>query len=120
MRDFLLIVISIYKCVERKYFAIYKAFETVYVSYFMFKVHGGTTYKDIERNVLHAEMMALQNEQINANVDTVLFFDEANTTEALGMIKEIMVDRRCNGRTLSDRLKFIVACNPYRKQVEFP
>lgn len=63
-------------------------------------------------------MMALKNEQINRNVDTVLFFDEANTCEALGMIKEIMVDRRCNGRPLSDRLKFIVACNPYRRQVQ--
>ena len=94
-------------------------FVAIYVSRFMLKIHGGTTYKDIERNVLHAEMLALKNEQINRNVDTVLFFDEANTSEALGMIKEIMVDRRCNGRPLSDRLKFIVACNPYRRQVEF-
>ena len=43
------------------------------------------------------------------------FFDEANTTDALGMIKEIIVDRSCNGRPLSDNLKFVVACNPYRK-----
>ena len=84
-----------------------------------FKIHGGTTYKDIERNVVHAEAMAIKNEQHNKNVDTVLFFDEANTTDALGMIKEIMVDRRCNGRPLSDHLKFIVACNPYRRQVQF-
>ena len=80
------------------------------------KIHGGTTSKDIERNVLHAEKMAVSNAQLG--IDTVLFFDEANTTEALGMIKEIMIDRRCNGRRLSlesNRLKFIVACNPYRK-----
>ena len=64
--------------------------------------------------------MALQNEQHKKHVDTVLFFDEANTTDALGMIKEIMMDRRCNGRPLSDRLKFIVACNPYRRQVQIP
>lgn len=92
-------------------------FWSIFVSRLIFKIHGGTTYKDIERNVLHAEMMALKNEQINRNVDTILFFDEANTCEALGMIKEIMMDRRCNGRPLSDRLKFIVACNPYRRQV---
>lgn len=82
------------------------------------KIHGGTTLKDIERNVLHAEAMADRNRQYD--IDTVLFFDEANTTEALGMIKEIMVDRRCNGRPLSlesNRLKFIAACNPYRKYV---
>ena len=80
------------------------------------KIHGGTTSKDIERNVLRAEKMAVGNAQLG--IDTVLFFDEANTTEALGMIKEIMIDWRCNGRRLSlesNRLKFIVACNPYRK-----
>ena len=49
-------------------------------------------------------------------MDTVLFFDEANTTDALGMIKEIMVDRRVNGRKINaKRLQFIAACNPYRK-----
>ncbi|KAJ7339358.1 hypothetical protein OS493_005752 [Desmophyllum pertusum] len=84
----------------------------------LMKIHGGTTCKDIEKNVLHAEQMALKNEQHGNQIDTVLFFDEANTTEAFGMIKEIMVDRRCNGRPLSDRLKFIVACNPYRRHTD--
>ena len=52
------------------------------------------------------------------NIDTVLFFDEANTTEALSMIKEVMVDRRINGRPVGrglPRLQFIAACNPYRR-----
>lgn len=48
-------------------------------------------------------------------LDTVVFFDEANTTEAIGLIKEIMCDRRMNGRTVSNALKFIAACNPYRR-----
>ena len=61
--------------------------------------------------------MAVKNAQ--HDIDTVLFFDEANTTEALGMIKEIMVDGRCNGRLLESRLKFIVACNPYQRYVRF-
>ncbi|PFX15559.1 E3 ubiquitin-protein ligase RNF213 [Stylophora pistillata] len=84
----------------------------------LMKIHGGTTYKDIERNVLQAEALAINNRQEGKNINTVLFFDEANTTEALGMIKEIMVDRRCNGRPLNDSLKFIVACNPYRKHTD--
>jgi hypothetical protein len=29
-------------------------------------------------------------------MDTVLFFDEANTTEAIGVIKEIMCDKSLN------------------------
>ena len=55
--------------------------------------------------------MAVKNERLGKKIDTVLFFDEANTTDALGMIKEIIVDRSCNGRPLSDNLKFVVACN---------
>ena len=63
-----------------------------------------------------AEKMARENE--SHGIDTVLFFDEANTTGALGMVKEVMVDRRVNGRKIGvglKRLQFIAACNPYRK-----
>ncbi|PFX29705.1 E3 ubiquitin-protein ligase RNF213 [Stylophora pistillata] len=85
----------------------------------LMKVHGGTTYKDIEKKVEEAEAMAMVNETLN--IDTVLFFDEANTTDALGMIKEVMVDRRVNGRKIGvglKRLQFIAACNPYRKHTD--
>jgi len=53
-------------------------------------------------------------------VDTVLFFDEANTTEAIGLIKEIICDKRMKGKPLlsADGLKVIAACNPYRKYVK--
>ena len=80
------------------------------------KVHGGTSYAEIEKKVEHAEKLALCNEKIN--VDTILFFDEANTTDAIDLIKEIMVDRRVNGRAINPQMKklhFIAACNPYRK-----
>ena len=46
---------------------------------------------------------------------TVLFFDEANTTEAIGLIKEIMCDRRFHGKRIPENIKFIAACNPYRQ-----
>ena len=80
------------------------------------KVHGGTTYEDIELKVKQAEDMARENQ--DKKIDTVLFFDEANTTEALSMIKEVMVDRRIRGRRIGlglERLQFIAACNPYRR-----
>lgn len=79
-------------------------------------MHGGTSYTEIENKVEEAEKIACCNDKIN--VDTVLFFDEANTTDALDLIKEIMVDRRVNGRAINPelaRLHFIAACNPYRK-----
>ncbi|XP_067057901.1 E3 ubiquitin-protein ligase rnf213-alpha-like isoform X3 [Acropora muricata] len=83
------------------------------------KVHGGTTYQDIEAKVKQAEQMAQENQY--KNIDTVLFFDEANTTEALSMIKEVMVDRRIRGRRIGlglERLQFIAACNPYRRHTD--
>ena len=49
------------------------------------------------------------------NMDTVVFFDEANSTNAIGLIKEIMCDRRLHGKPVSTDLKFIAACNPYRR-----
>ena len=51
----------------------------------------------------------------DSSLDTVVFFDEANTTDAIGLIKEIMCDRRINGKPVSEGLKFIAACNPYKK-----
>ena len=48
-------------------------------------------------------------------MDTVVFFDEANTTDAICLIKEIMCDRRINGKPISHDIKFVAACNPYRK-----
>ena len=50
-------------------------------------------------------------------MQTVLFFDEANTTEDIGLIKEIMCDLTIKGAPLSDmhELKLIAAGNPYRK-----
>ena len=89
---------------------------TFVIHHFLFKVHGGTTYEDIKLKVHQAEEMARANQ--DKNIDTVLFFDEANTTEALTMIKEVMVDRRINGRPIRqglERLQFIAACNPYRR-----
>ena len=62
-----------------------------------------------------AKKVAEENKKVE--LDTVVFFDEANTTEALGLIKEIMCDRRIKGKPISSDIKFIAACNPYRKSV---
>ena len=77
------------------------------------QVHGGITESDVTKFVEKAEEEAKINRQ--SALDTVVFFDEANTTDAIGLIKEIMCDRRLHGRPISRDLKFIAACNPYRK-----
>ena len=79
------------------------------------QVHGGTTERDIAGFIEKAEQESAVNKI--SGVDTVVFFDEANTTDAIGLIKEIMCDRRIYGKPVSDDLKFITACNPYRKFV---
>ncbi|KAM4715158.1 LOW QUALITY PROTEIN: E3 ubiquitin-protein ligase rnf213-beta [Anableps anableps] len=80
------------------------------------KVHGGTTAEMIYRKVREAEVLAYKNQQ-DHNLDTILFFDEANTTEAIFAIKEILCDQTVKGQPLKPQsgLKIIAACNPYRK-----
>ncbi|XP_053516781.1 E3 ubiquitin-protein ligase RNF213 [Artibeus jamaicensis] len=80
------------------------------------KVHGGTTADMIYARVQEAESLALVNKQEH-QLDTVLFFDEANTTEAVSCIKEVLCDHTVGGRRLAEGsgLHIIAACNPYRK-----
>ncbi|XP_067343642.1 E3 ubiquitin-protein ligase rnf213-beta isoform X4 [Channa argus] len=80
------------------------------------KVHGGTTAEMIYRKVRQAEVLAETNRRIH-KLDTILFFDEANTTEAIFAIKEILCDQSVKGKPLKadSGLKIIAACNPYRK-----
>ncbi|KAM9831669.1 E3 ubiquitin-protein ligase rnf213-beta [Neosynchiropus ocellatus] len=79
------------------------------------KVHGGTTAEVIYRKVKEAEVLAEQNTRIH-KIDTILFFDEANTTEDIFAIKEVLCDRSVRGNPLKmSGLKIIAACNPYRK-----
>ncbi|XP_060084373.1 E3 ubiquitin-protein ligase rnf213-alpha-like [Ylistrum balloti] len=87
----------------------------------LMKVHGGTRTKDIIKKVKEAEKIARENaDTYGHHIQTVLFFDEANTTEAIGLIKEIMCDRTIGGNQLKlcRSLKIIAACNPYRKHSE--
>ncbi len=83
-------------------------------------MHGGTTTYDILQKVEVAGQLARSNQAKYGNkIDTVLFFDEANTTDAIGLIKEIMCDGTIHGESLPNLhgLKIIAACNPYRKLV---
>ncbi|XP_068769747.1 E3 ubiquitin-protein ligase RNF213 isoform X2 [Struthio camelus] len=80
------------------------------------KVHGGTTAGMIYARIKEAEAIAKTNKEQHG-LDTVLFFDEANTTEAVSSIKEVLCDRTVQGQPLAScsGLQIIAACNPYRK-----
>lgn len=84
------------------------------------QVHGGTTANDIIKKVhLAARITESMTKNSHEAVMTVLFFDEANTTEAISLIKEIVTDKTIQGRLLPQLhgLKIIAACNPYRRCV---
>ncbi|XP_040919421.1 E3 ubiquitin-protein ligase rnf213-alpha isoform X2 [Toxotes jaculatrix] len=83
------------------------------------KVHGGTTSEMIYNKVREAEDIASINKQ-DYGFDSVLFFDEANTTEAISSIKEILCDKTVKGESLIPHcgLQIIAACNPYRKHTD--
>ena len=78
------------------------------------QVHGGITETDVLEFVHFVNKAAKRNAQQGVPM-TIAFFDEANTTDALGLIKEVMCDHRINGQQISKHIKFIAACNPYRK-----
>ncbi|KAM9596356.1 E3 ubiquitin-protein ligase RNF213-like isoform 2-T2 [Trichechus inunguis] len=80
------------------------------------KVHGGTTADMIYSKVREAENIAIFNKS-HHQLDTILFFDEANTTEAISCIKEVLCDHTVNGEPLVENsgLHIIAACNPYRR-----
>ncbi|XP_068007364.1 E3 ubiquitin-protein ligase RNF213 isoform X3 [Melanerpes formicivorus] len=80
------------------------------------KVHGGTTAEMIYAKIREAEALAKANKKKHG-LDTILFFDEANTTEAISSIKEALCDRTVQGKRLASHsgLQIIAACNPYRK-----
>ncbi|XP_068024256.1 E3 ubiquitin-protein ligase rnf213-alpha-like [Melanerpes formicivorus] len=79
------------------------------------RVHGGTTPKTVQEKVRQAMKLAHDN-KTKHKVDTVLFFDEANTSEAIFAIKEVLCDRSVNGEQITTScLKVVAACNPYKR-----
>ena len=86
------------------------------------QIHGGVTEEKIIKFIERAEIAARKNRKVASTKkihcpETVVFFDEANTTDSVDLIKEIMCDRTCNGRPVFKDLKFIAACNPYRRYI---
>ncbi|XP_053368256.1 E3 ubiquitin-protein ligase rnf213-alpha-like [Clarias gariepinus] len=80
------------------------------------KVHGGTTPDIIYAKIQEAESVASWNKEKH-DLDSVIFFDEANTTEAICCLKEVLCDNSVKGQKLQPNtgLHVIAACNPYRK-----
>ena len=80
------------------------------------KTHGGVTEENIHSLVREAIEQARENSAQGIPL-TVVFFDEANTTNAIGTIKEVMCDRLVDGDPIPEDigLQFVAAVNPYRE-----
>ena len=79
------------------------------------KVHGGISIRNIQKQMKEAVKLSQENKQ-HFDIDTMLFLDEANTTEAIYAIKEFVCDGTIDGkRQNASGLQIICACNPYKK-----
>eukprot|EP00954_Amorphochlora_amoebiformis_P014578 1139880-Amorphochlora_amoeboformis.AAC.1 len=74
-------------------------------------IHGGMEADDVvvwmKERIEEAEFLS-QEERV------VIFLDEVNTCNCMGLFKEIICDRSVQGRFLPPSMKIIAACNPYR------
>ena len=52
----------------------------------------------------------------NSDEELWLFFDEINTCLSLSLITEIFINRTYSGKKISENIRLIGACNPYRKR----
>ena len=74
-------------------------------------IHPGKTDKDI-----YKEVKKINEEAKNINEEVWILFDEINTTSSFSLLTEIFINRTCNGEKLSENIRLIGACNPYRKR----
>ena len=57
----------------------------------------------------------LNNNNIKDEKLIIVFFDEFNTCNSLGLLTEIMCYKKCQGVNVKKNVTFAGACNPYRK-----
>ena len=72
-------------------------------------IHGGMEDKDI---IDWMNKRIQQAKKVRTRI--IVFLDEINTCNCMGLFKEIVCDRTLNGVRLPDEIKLIAACNPYR------
>ena len=74
-------------------------------------MHSGVKESEIIEVIEKAE----KNLEKSKNDMVCIFFDEINTTSLLSKMKEIFVSHSLNGKPIDERIRFIGACSPFRK-----
>ena len=75
-------------------------------------IHPGISDKDITEKLEEINNQAIK----NLNEEIWVFFDEINTSQSLSLITEIFINRTFNGINISNNIRLLGACNPYRKR----
>ena len=73
-------------------------------------MHAGIT----DANIIEFMELPIQQALVDDTRKVWIFFDEFNTSSSLGLIKEIICDRRMLGESIPPNIVFIAACNPYK------
>ena len=74
-------------------------------------IHAGTN----EAKLVEFDIdIRKKSQNLEAGKKLWVFLDEFNTTEEVGYVKEIIMERRFMGKALPDNIIFLAACNPYR------
>ena len=76
-------------------------------------MHSGVKEEEIIEVIEKAEKNLNLKESKNDMI--CIFFDEINTTSLLSKMKEIFVNHSLNGKEIDQRIRFIGACNPFRR-----
>ena len=79
--------------------------------FYKYLVHPGTTKHDIQEFLRPAVQVARKCKAQQSEL--VVFFDEVNTSNTLGLFKEILMDRMLDGEELPENIFFISAINPF-------
>ena len=84
----------------------------------IFNIHAGITDNDIKEWIKKNDLLEDDNndETILKNIipKILVFFDEINTCNSMGLISEILCKHTMQGKKLKFNVIFIAACNPYR------
>ena len=80
----------------------------------LISIHAGITeefiVEEMKKIIEKAEVLKFIDDKIKVWV----FFDEFNTTESIGIIKEVICERTILGEIIPENVVFLGACNPFR------
>ena len=94
-------------------------------AFFPVNVHASMKMQEIEQIIAEvskraehlSELADILKSERHKNVMLCVFFDEINTSNCMGVLKEIIIDHTVNGVAIPSNVIILAACNPARKKL---